>query len=345
MDSANDPPLDVPTETQLPVPQQEPIRVELPDSFVVSKVEDIQTGPPRGPRPRRIRLPIILFLLTCLSTFWVGSTHWLPSHYLGKMLAGDAIPARQMILANWQDGLTYMACVLAILLTHEMGHFIATLWHRIPASFPFCLPFPISPIGTLGAVIGMDGVRADRKQMFDIGLAGPLAGLVVAIPILWIGISKLDLTVEPHGGFVLESPLAIHWALEILQPKGYEQGVKIWNGHNNPFFMAGWVGLLITSLNLLPVSQLDGGHVAYTLFGKKAHWIARGFMVLAIACSVYFQVYHWILMIALVMFIGTDHPPTRDDTVPLGWFRTTLGYASLLIPIFCFAPNALVLGS
>ena len=100
--------------------------------------------------------------------------------------------------------------------------------------------------------------------------------------------------------------------------------------------------MLITGLNMLPVSQLDGGHITYTLFGKSAHWVARGFMVLAIAYVVYAEVQIWVLMIILVLLMGTDHPPTKDDSVPLGWFRSLLGYSSLLIPILCFPPRGLV---
>ena len=301
-------------------------------------------GPPVGRiRKRRVWLPVILFVLTCVSTFWAGASWWVPANYLFGPDAG--IEVRRTLLVHWADGLIYMACVLAILITHEMGHFLATLRYRIPATLPYCVPLPISPIGTLGAVIAMDGTRADRKQMFDIGLAGPIAGLVVAVPIMWIGILQLDLTQDQYGGFSLQCPLAVHWALQYLAPPGYNGGTAIANSQLNPYFMAGWVGLLITGLNMLPVSQLDGGHVIYTLFGKWAHWIARGFMVLAIAYVVYMGAYVWTIMILLVLLIGTDHPPTRDDNVRLGWFRTALGLASLAIPVLCFSPLALMVGT
>ncbi len=228
-------------------------------------------------------------------------------------------------------------------MTHEMGHFVTTLIHRIPASLPYFIPLPISPIGTMGAVIGMDGMRADRREIFDIGLAGPIAGLVVALPVMWVGIEKLDLTQQGIGPFALDLPLTVRMMMDYLQPKGYQPGQMIWFSQFNPYFMAGWVGLLITGLNMLPVSQLDGGHVLYTLFGKRAHWIARGVVVLAIAYTVYTAQYTWILMIALVLLMGTDHPPTRDDRVPIGGLRFALGMVSMLIPIFCFAPRLIVI--
>jgi membrane-associated protease RseP (regulator of RpoE activity) len=112
----------------------------------------------------------------------------------------------------------------------------------------------------------------------------------------------------------------------------------------NPYFMAGWVGLLVTGLNMMPVSQLDGGHVIYALFGRGAHWLARMFMLgvfiyMGVMLFLYKAPPTWLLMAILVLLMGTDHPPTRDDSVPLGRFRIALGVLSLLIPVFCFAPN------
>ena len=253
----------------------------------------------------------------------------------------DLMPVRRTLVSHWDDGLIYMFCVLAILFTHEMGHFLVTLRYRIPASLPYFLPLPISPIGTLGAVIGMDGRRADRKQMFDIGLAGPLAGLVVAIPIMWIGIMQLDLTQSDDGDFYVDLPILTKAALSVVNPPGYSPDVKVSNTQLNAYFMAGWVGLLITGLNMLPVSQLDGGHVIYALFRKRSRWIGRGFMLVALIFVVWVNA-GLVLMFALVLLIGVDHPPTRDDNVALGWFRLLLGCASLFIPILCFAPRLLI---
>jgi membrane-associated protease RseP (regulator of RpoE activity) len=245
---------------------------------------------------------------------------------------------RHAILVHWRQGLIYMACVLIILLTHEMGHFIATLCYKIRASLPYFLPFPFNPFGTFGAVITMDAMRANRRQMFDIGIAGPLAGLVVSIPILWYGVVTLDLTQPAGGGMALDIPLAIRLLLDYYQPPGYEPGADVWITQVNPFFMAGWVGMLVTAMNMLPISQLDGGHVSYTLFGSFSRWIARGVLMLSIAYMVYVGNHPMWLMVLLILLLGTDHPPTQDDGVRLGWFRTALGYASLAIPIFCFPP-------
>jgi Zn-dependent protease len=299
-----------------------------------------EAGVPGRPtvRRRRIKLPLFLFLLTCLSTFWAGAGGW--------YAAPDAMLIRRVIVSHWQDGLIYMACILAILLTHEMGHFLATLRYGIPASLPFFIPFPISPVGTMGAVIGMDGRRADRKQMFDIGLAGPLAGLAVAIPILLVGIHGLDSSGPGYGPFRLDLPLVVRSVLAWNPPAGYHVGVadadQIWFSHLNPFFMAGWVGLLVTGLNMLPVSQLDGGHVSYALFGRHSRWVAYGFMLVAVGYLILTGTWdRWVVMILLILLIGIHHPPTRDDTVKLGWLRITLGLASLAIPLLCLPPQVL----
>lgn len=287
---------------------------------------------------RRVTLPVLLFVATCLSTMWVGITDWMP---LGVLTLGDGIEVRRTILTHWQQGLIYMGAVLAILLSHEMGHFAATLVYRIPASLPYFIPFPISPIGTMGAVIGMAGFRANRRQLFDIGLAGPLAGLAVAIPILWIGIAQLDLNQPRYGVLSFDCPWLVRVMIATLKPE-FASVETIAISQLNPYFMAAWVGLLITGLNMMPISQLDGGHVIYALFLKRAHWIARTFLVFAIAYVVFAEAYIWTVMIILVTIMGTDHPRTADDKVSLGWFRTALGYASLVIPFVCFPPRGLM---
>ena len=359
--------------------QQEPQEVPLAGSALDVASEPVlaetvqppvaEPEPPPRVYRRRVGLPVILFLLTCASTFLAGATHYLPMVYcgwavginmddngLGPFTPPTLMPLRRALYSHWGDGLLYMGCVLAILMTHEMGHFVMTLIYRVRASLPFFIPLPISPIGTMGAVIAMDSRIANRKQIFDIGLAGPLAGLVVALPIMWIGVQRMDLTPVP-GDLTLQAPLAMQLAIEYVHrdkdlngdgqvddKDRYDASLGFPLSKANAFFMAGWVGLLVTGLNMLPVSQLDGGHVTYSLFGKKAHWIARGFMLVAFIYMALMVVLYrvqptWVLMVILVLLIGTDHPPTRDDTVKLGWFRTALGYASLLIPIFCFVPN------
>jgi len=344
-----------PAETPAGQASEAGVTYEPSSPVVRAELADPEPAPLR--RRRRIGLPLVLFLLTCFSTFLAGATRYMPASELGwalpywigdrgevviNPLGSTLMPLRQSVYRHFSEGLLYMACVLAILFAHEMGHFIMTLVYRVRASLPFFIPLPISPIGTMGAVIAMDARQANRRQIFDIGLAGPLAGLVVAIPIMWIGVQRFDFA--PGEMPALQAPLAMRLAIDHVHPGKYDPVKGFPLDRANPWFMAGWVGLLVTGLNMLPVSQLDGGHVIYALFGRRAHWIARGFMAMTftyMAITVFW--FHspptWILMAILVLFIGTDHPPTSDDSVPLGWFRTALGLASLSIPVFCFVPN------
>lgn len=318
-----------PSEGSLP----QPTKPTLPAMPVLSE-EFLRSEP----RPRRVMLPLVLFVATCLSTFWVGAANWRPQ------MIESSVMARQIMSAHWQQGLTYMGAVLAILLTHEMGHFLQTVRYRVPASYPLCIPVPFSLIGTMGAVISMDGMRANRKQIFDIGLAGPLAGLAVAAPILYLGVKQLDLTVPvvPHD-VQLYNPVIVRWMIEWMHPEWVGKAAWVSVSQLNPYFMAGWVGMLITGLNMLPVSQLDGGHTIYALFGRDAYKIARAFTVVAIAYVVLNleQASIWVPMLVLVIVLGIHHPPTADDTVELDDFRWLLGVASMAIPVLCFPLQAI----
>jgi Zn-dependent protease len=310
-----------------------PIPATSPSAPVawVAPHRDLREDDVRSRPRRRVVLPIFLFLATCGSTFLVGAVNWNPEV--------AALPPRavwQLIGDNWRDGVIYMAAVICILLTHEMGHFLQAVRYGVPASFPFFIPMPIMFTGTMGAVIGMEGSRADRKQLFDIGLSGPWAGLIVALPIVWFGI-KHGVVSDPQQLYRwhLGDPLIFKlmtWLARPELPPGSEFQM-------NPLLMAGWVGMLITGLNMLPVSQLDGGHVIYSLFGRRSYWIARGFVMSAIAAMIIADYYQWVVMLVLVLMLGVDHPPTRDDHVPLGLARRIIGTASLAIPIFCFTPR------
>ena len=324
----------------------EPVR--QPESYDrLPSDHQIPTRQPINPRvfyakPRRVVLPVVLFLLTCLSTFWVGVCLWTPNliePWIKVIFGGTLLPVRELLLANWESGLIYMVCVLTILLLHEFGHFFMTLYYRVPASFPYFLPFPFNPLGTLGAVIGMQGNAADRKQIFDIGIAGPLAGLVAAVPIAYYGVGQLDLTGPDYGGLGFRMPLLLDWFAKVTEVPGYQTGQIVFLNKLNPLFVAGWVGMLVTGLNMMPVGQLDGGHVTYTMFGKAAHLIAQLVIVGAIGYMVYHLNFMLGLMVVLVLLMGPKHPPTLDDSVPLGIFRYALGLASLSIPILCFPPR------
>lgn len=298
------------------------------------------------PRRPRIVRPAVLFVLTCLSTFWVGATLWRPSIY-GQLPGDDFLmPFRRAAVAHWEEGLIYMACLIGILLAHEMGHYVATVIYRVPASLPHFIPLPLGPFGTMGAVIAMDGRQADRRQIFDIGLAGPLAGLAICLPVAMVGVMKLDFDAPQSGGALLDLPYALVWMLGWLQPnrlEAYQHQGGVWIAQLNPYFMAGWFGLLVTAINMAPVSQLDGGHVIYTLLGPRGKWVARGFVLFAVVYVVFAGAYFWSVMLLLVILMGVDHPPTANDHVPLGRGRTLLGAAALTIPLLCLPPKLIML--
>jgi len=315
----------------------------------VAADREIPEQPPRRPR---VALPIVLFAATCLSTFWVGSVAWRPVGHLRLLRRGAAVfvenlPQGSPIAAlrqalsvadmQWQQGLLYMAAVLGILLTHEMGHFLMARRRRIPASLPYFIPVPILPFGTLGAVIGMEGSRANRRELFDLGVAGPLAGLLIAVPVAWLGIRLMPAVPAPASGFCFHNPLLLQSMIAWFRPE-YPTPSVLYLNQFNAFLMAGWMGMLITGLNMLPMSQLDGGHVAHALLSGRARWLARGLLMGAIAVGLATEQYGWVIMIVLVTLLGTDHPPTVDDRCRLGLARRTIGWAALTLPILCFPP-------
>ncbi|MBA3483072.1 MAG: site-2 protease family protein [Pirellulales bacterium] len=326
----------MPPVVSAPVPRRPLVDDAFHDSSV-SHLPELRESDFTLQPQRRVMLPLVLFIATCASTFWVGVTHWDPLRPEYSRTWGHVAAVVQ---ENWPYGLAYMGAVLAILLTHEMGHFLQTVKYGIPASYPLCIPIPFNPIGTMGAVIGMDGARADRRQIFDIGIAGPLAGLGVAFPVLWQGIKYLDLSRRPEPGEIeFYLPLVAQWMLQLAHPHATwatDEWVSL--SELNPYFMAGWVGMLITGLNMLPISQLDGGHTMYALFLDRAHSFARLFISFAILYVVINldEAVLWTPMLLLVIFLGIHHPPTRNDDMPLGPLRWTIGLASLAIPILCF---------
>jgi Zn-dependent protease len=300
-------------------------------------------GPPPPPPPpisRRIALPVLLFIMTCGSTFWIGLVMFGDLALLlvqpdPRNPAAQLRALQQFLAGGWQNAVVYMLAVMGILLAHEMGHFLQAVRYRVPASLPYFIPMPISVIGTMGAVIGMRGLQADRKELFDIGLSGPWAGLVLAIPISIAGVITADpFPLDAPVGLHLQDPLAFKMLMWFLRDD-LLPGQEL---HLNPLLHAGWVGMLITGLNMLPISQLDGGHVAYAVLGRRAHWLARGVALAAILFIVVAQQYGWILMLFLVLLIGVKHPPTSNDDVPLGWPRIVIGTVSLIIPVLCLAP-------
>jgi membrane-associated protease RseP (regulator of RpoE activity) len=282
------------------------------------------------PRRRRIYLPIILFCATCLTTFGIAFE---PYASAGEFRLG--------FLRAFQ----YSGCLMTILFCHEMGHFLQSLRYKIPASLPFFIPMPLPPFGTMGAVIVMKSRLGSRKSLFDVGISGPLAGLIPTLICCIVGIhwSTVGKTPDPEHiipGTLFNDPLIFQWLSEwILGPIPRGKCMVF-----HPIAFAGWVGLFITSLNLIPVGQLDGGHVLYALLRRKSYLVVRLLLMTAVFFIVFdFKNYwQWSVLLFLLTFIGIYHPPTADDYEELGWFRTLLGIAILLFIPFGFTPQPFV---
>jgi membrane-associated protease RseP (regulator of RpoE activity) len=264
-------------------------------------------------RERRVLLPLILFAATCYTTMQVGTAAY-----------------------GQGGGFAYAAAIMFTLLCHEFGHFFQSVRYGVPASFPFFIPMPASPIGTMGAVIVMQPYVGDRRAIFDIGITGPLAGLVPALVFSVIGLhwSHVVDTSGLPAGLRLGEPLLFK-GLEYLTfgHLGLHEEVAI-----HPLAFAGWVGVFITALNLIPIGQLDGGHVLYGILLRRSYPVAQLMLLLAMAGVVFFGYWGWSLMILLLMFMGALHPPTANDNIPLGTGRTILGWLTLLFVPIGFTP-------
>jgi membrane-associated protease RseP (regulator of RpoE activity) len=282
---------------------------------------------------RRVALPLFLFIATCFSTLFAGSyevglNHWL-RYGFGRGLI-DGLTA----------GLEYAVPVMLILICHEAGHFFQARRYGVYASFPYFIPMPISPLGTFGAVIAMEGRRGDRRALFDIGITGPLAGLVPTLIFCVVGLhlSHVVPVASRPGGLSLGEPyLFTKIAAAVLGSPGPGQQIEL-----HPMAFAGWVGLLITALNLLPIGQLDGGHVLYGLLRTKAHVVASVLLMAAAVAVFVFGYWGWTLMLVLLMLMGPAHPPTANDDVPLGTGRIILGWLALAFIPIGFTPTPFI---
>jgi membrane-associated protease RseP (regulator of RpoE activity) len=302
----------------------------------------IEAPDPRLRRPRLFskRFPIIMFLLTVASTVWVGILAWAPDMALQVLNPSAIHMVRRCILANWANGIQFSAALMTILLAHEFGHYCMMRYYSIRSTYPIFIPFPISPFGTCGAIIAMDPSAADRRQIFDIGIAGPLAGLAVAVPLAILGLLYPDGPPLPQPDSLrIGQPLAMYVLDYVLKTDLIVHANSTPMNTSSPFFMAAWFGFLITGLNMMPISQLDGGHVAFGIFGDKSEWIAKLTFGAVIVYLIVAKVYMFWLMLLLIYFIGLKHPPSSDDSRVIGWPRTVLGIITMTLPIWCIPAN------
>jgi membrane-associated protease RseP (regulator of RpoE activity) len=301
------------------------------------------TTPGRAYRPERtpFRIPainLVLFLLTLLTTTMAGADA------AGAAIT-FAIPLRDNLF-NLTAGLSFSIPLMLILLAHEMGHYSFARRYGVDTSLPYFIPAPLPSvffIGTFGAFIRMRAPARTRRAMFDIGAAGPWAGFIVAMVAIVIGlhlstISPLD---NSAGGLQLGNSL-IFWTISrvILGVNPNNVNIEL-----HPIAFAGWLGLFVTTLNLLPIGQLDGGHVVYSLLGGRWHRaISRLF---AVGCLLMVVVpwamhqpfwYGWGLWFVLVLFLGLGHPSTLDADTPLAGRRRLTAWATVALFILTFSP-------
>jgi len=316
---------------------------------------------PSMPEPKK-RLPttnIVMFILTVLSVLFVSAEPQgpIPSDFLGQLWV-----VFKSILTGWPFALSLMS----ILLAHEFGHYLMSRYHKTAATLPYFIPFPLPPLGTMGAVIQMQAVPKNKRILFDIGIAGPLAGMVIAIPVLLYGltISKLGPVVaDPNGwiegnslfylfskfvifGKLLPEPATTHGLpLFLYWIRYFFTGTPLPIGGVDVFIsnvaLAGWAGLLVTALNLIPVGTLDGGHVTYALFGEK---IRKAYpFVVGILVVMGFVAQTWWLWAVLLLWLGRVHAEPLDQITELDPRRRAIGWFAILLFILVFSPVPMVL--
>jgi membrane-associated protease RseP (regulator of RpoE activity) len=310
------------------------------------------------PRPKfqdRVWLHVLLFALTAATTTFYGALHYLA--FLADFAQpppGDSAFSPGISISTvafWLHGLWYSGTVLAILGCHELGHYVACRYYGVDASRPFFIPVPpplfylgLVPIpppvmtGTLGAFIRIREPIPSKRILFDIGIAGPIAGFVVAVPALFIGLALSHLaTVPPNfSGFALGEPLLFKLGIHLFfgaRPPGVDVNL-------HPMAFAAWFGFLATALNLFPVGQLDGGHITYSVLGRRSSTVTLVTLVVAIGLT--YSSPSWFvwttLMVVMLVAFGRHHPRVFDEDVPLDFGRLMMALFALAMFVLCFTP-------
>ncbi|HWP85588.1 MAG TPA: site-2 protease family protein [Terriglobia bacterium] len=279
-------------------------RYSYPELVETPRPAELYVDQPEAPPRPKYWLHILLFVGTIGSTLLVG-------------------------------GWIYSAAVLTILACHEFGHYFVARHYRVPVTLPYFIPFPFSLFGTLGAVIRMSPRIPNRRALFDIAAAGPLAGLAPAIPITFVGLTlsnPIHKANVPEGVIHFADPLlfkGLSWLA--LGPLGSDVDLLI-----HPLAYAGWVGMFVTALNLLPIGQLDGGHISHALFGRRSRVVAFAMFGGLLAFSIWEQTFLWVPLLVLLFLFGIQHPRVQDDGRPLGRKRVAVGILLGVIFTTCF---------
>jgi membrane-associated protease RseP (regulator of RpoE activity) len=319
-----------------------PMLTTQDDLYVLRALPQVVTS-----KPGRPWINALLFILTLFSVLFIGASHE---------------NVTQINFTTLWEGLPFAATLLAILTAHELSHYFVGRMYGSPVSLPYFIPLPtrMSLLGTMGALIVQRGPMRSRKALFDIGVAGPLGGLVVAVPLLIAGLAftkvgtpsmfmdlpqgePLVVSQEGNSLMYLAAKYLVHGRV-LPNP---QTGEDVWLSPPSPggsVAFAAWAGLLVTMFNLFPVGQLDGGHVAYAMWGRRAWWIARGVLALMFIWGVFllargnFAGGTWLAWGGLTLLMGPRHPPPLNDVTPLDAKRTWLGWVMVVIFLLILIP-------
>ncbi|HEV2298511.1 MAG TPA: site-2 protease family protein [Candidatus Acidoferrales bacterium] len=310
--------------------------IELLDDVRPRFLDPTQFAAARRKRP--FALALILFVLTVISTLAVGREFSLSYAQNRAPFAGLENP----FAPTWQalmhpqlllQGLPFSLTLISILLVHELGHFFACRYYGIDSSYPYFLPAP-TLIGTFGAFIRIRSPILNRKALFDVGISGPVAGFVLALPILAAGVyfSKIVPGAQRDALVIFGNPPLMKLFIALFHP-----GVKTSDVLLTPMALAAWVGLFATALNLLPMGQLDGGHIVYSLSSEKHRRISQIAGIALLLMAVFFW-HGWIVFAVLTFFLGYRHPLLLDSWTPLDRTRRAWATIALVIFLLCFTP-------
>jgi membrane-associated protease RseP (regulator of RpoE activity) len=282
-------------------------------------IEKAAFSPPHEPPRPRIAINILLFLATIFTTLLAGAV----------MAEVNPIENPGLIY----KGIPFSFALMSILLSHELGHYFMSRKHGVEATLPYFIPAP-TMIGTFGAVIKMRSSVPTRRALLDIGAAGPIVGFIVSIPFLLVGLSMSKVTPGAPEGITFGTSLLLEFMARYLFP-------NVPDGHAiylHPVALAGWLGLLVTMMNLLPMGSMDGGHIAYALFGKRHRSISRVVVAIMFVMGA-FGWPGWIVWGALNLVFGLKHPPPMNPHEPLDRKRKLVAVAAGLIFILTFVPT------
>jgi membrane-associated protease RseP (regulator of RpoE activity) len=309
---------------------------DLPDGWRGLEPSEEAVKGAQTPGGNRLLLHLWLFLATVVTTIIAGA-----------LIATGVFFPDNLIILYLNPGLIYKGIafsftLIIILFSHEMGHYLISRLHRLDVSLPYFIPAP-PPfiIGTFGAFIRIRSPIQDKRALLDVGCSGPLIGVLAAIPVLVVGLKLSTIKQIPGGGLglILGEPLLFQIVSHLtLGPLGPDTHIIM-----HPVAFAGWIGLLVTALNLFPVGQLDGGHVAYALFPEHHRRISLTCLLLLVVCGLMFW-QGWLIWALVLYFLGFRHPPPHHYWVPLDGRRRLLGFVTILVFVLTFTPSPFRLG-